>query len=275
MSNSPHADYVYCTNSFLHTTTGKNSGSVYSLTSKKEMTKQEVIGFSDQFSASKDDIVYISVGAMAPDDPAIVRNLSIYANGTEVVYELTIKPRRIIIDDVILTDGSGQAWLIQDRNVQDTGPGASFKDYVGRRKDGSKLQAYNYSQIMFYSLTIPFKYKDANSLSSEDFHSMYMGKTLKNTEWTDASDWLLMYAYGSNINSTEKTSPFYEEDGLSNWRLPDENNISLWQGKLKVSKMRMFFVSDLAAKAGKSNIPICCYLPYDCDSVGDSSVATY
>ena len=36
----------------------------------------------------------------------------------------------------------------------------------------------------------------------------------------------------------------------------------------------MFFVSDLSVKSGKTYIPICCYLPYHCWSIDDSTAMT-
>ncbi|MDE6633076.1 MAG: hypothetical protein K2K23_08775, partial [Muribaculaceae bacterium] len=71
-----------------------------------------------------------------------------------------------------------------------------------------------------------------------------------------------------NKDVAVRTSPFYEDDNISDWRLPTESLMELFRDKIKVSKMRMYFISDVSANAGKENIPICCYLPYENFSMG-------
>lgn len=257
--------YTYCMESF----SSKGSGQVYSSSGK-------LTAYNNLYRSSllipKDDVFYISVGAMGPDDPAIIRNITLNANGENIIYILTIRPRPAIIDDVVLSDEDGNTWIVQDRNVQDFS--GTQGQYVGRRPDGTKYQAYNYSRIWGANLNIPFKYNGGGLSFSENAHELYMGKfyQLKGFSPSDNKSWLEKYVFDSD---NERTSPFYNEDNIYDWTLPNEGIIKLWQNHLKVSKLRMYFISDLPVKSGKTYIPICCYFPYDCFKMGDSSIDTF
>lgn len=259
--------YTYCKESFGAKGTGKVYSSTGSLVEYSALYKSSI-------TVQKGNPVNISVGAMGPDDPAIVRDITLSANGESIVYNLIIKPRPAIIDDVVLKDDSGNYWLVQDRNVQDSG--GDKGQYVGRRQDGSKYQAYNYSHIWVTNLSIPFKFKGERDLLYENSHDIYRGKYYKKISYLSPTSWLNAYVYESGTDSKiVKTSPFYEESNISAWILPNRNILQLWQKCLKVSKLRMYFVSDYPAKNGKNYIPICSYLPYECSSIGNDSSETY
>lgn len=220
------------------------------------------------FPVEKDGIVNISVGAMGPDDPAIMRTVTLLgSNGKRVEYELCVKPSPCIINDVILTAPDGSPWLIMDRNIQDLAEN-SYKDYIGFTQDGKKHQAYNYSYMNVADIHIPFKFFNATQALSEKNHELYLGKSYQFVSKSQVVNlrltWLKEYSYSNdNLN---KVSPFYEEaDGdccYTKWIFPTETLFDVVRSNLKVSKMRMYLVSDVAARSGGIDIPVCCYLPY-------------
>lgn len=255
ISTDASSGYCYCKETFVT----KTLGQVYSPDGKLIAINK----LSSVLKLKKDAEFNISVGAMGPDDPAILRNVILYGNGETIEYSLTVKPRPAIIDDIILTDENGQSWLIQDRNVQDIN-----WNYTSRKEDGGKYQAYNYTNIIGVSVILPFKFNNNNPFA-EDTHTIYKGAVIafrnKNEVLNKYTAWLKNYIYKDDDN---RTSPFYENENISDWRLPDEIVIKLFQDKIKVSKMRMYLVSEIPAKDGKSLIPICCYLPYQCFEMG-------
>lgn len=273
--------YYYCSNSFV--TTGNNPYMIYSQKDGKELNQTIALDANKFFDASDGDIVYISVGAMAPDDPAITdRTITLSYDFDKVEYKLVIKPRPVIIDDVILTD-SNKSWLIFDRNIQKE---SSYSAYIGRMSDGKKRQAYNYlSQVC--SVTIPFKYKDSlKSPAPEDSHKLYMGVEVKysnrntlelnnlNNQNSLSNIWLSKYLFSDNQN---RNSPFYEseKENIEKWDFPNEDVLNLCASRMHVSKMRMYLVSDVYAKSGRTQIPICCYWPYHGDPMGNTGNYTY
>lgn len=235
---------------------------------------------------------------MAPDDPA-VRNRYVTisgADGTSISYAVTIRPCAAIMDDVVISDDSGNRWLVMDRNIQDFDK-TGFTQLIGRAGDGSRHQAYNYSRNYTYNqkkcqFIIPFKYLDAASALMEEQHELYLGKTYRNaTTGTSMNKntlaaaesvkgsrlyWLKKYCFSGDM---PRMSPFYEPDegscGFSQWVIPDRKLIDCLCKKISVAKMRMFWVSEVDAVAGGASIPVCCYLPYECWEIGDDSGSTY
>ena len=225
-------------------------------------------------------IVYVSVGAMGPDDPSITKDITLTANGTNVTYQLIVKPCTCIIEDVILKDNSGQYWLIQDRNVQDVN---AYKDYIGLNSIGTKSQAYNFSYIYPNSFSIPNKYLGYNSGFQENKHLLYQGKFTTFRGSSDTADqeearesWLKLY--GEKVDPLN-ISPFYKvEEGNGNyeqWVFPTLDIINLCSSNLKVSKMRLFLLSEVKVKDKNEEIPVCCYWPYYANAIGDTSSYTY
>lgn len=279
------SQYSYCKESFVV------AGAKGVLKSDGTVTTDINLGKSD-IQNVKDQTIYISVGAMGPDDPAIVdRIIKLTASngGESIDYHLILRPRQAIIDDVILNDGSGNAWLIMDRNMQDFTQ-SKYVDFIGIGADGKRLQAYNYTSYFIrfdssyapVSINIPFKFRDSETNFTETEHSLYLGKVYQykdknllmsnDDNVVSISSWLKKYC---DSNESLKTSPFYKTDNFQNWVLPSESVLELCRSKLKVSKMRMFLVSDVLVKNGRSSIPICCYLPYHCLALGEDSNDSY
>lgn len=272
-----HEDYFYCSNSFA------KDPAVFSKSKNQEFSRSQFIGFDNIVEVTKDERIYLTVGAMAPDDPAIKRTITItgYSSNppVEVVYDLEIKPRQAVIDDVILIDENGNSWLIFDRNIQELSSYAPYKDIVGRLSDGRKLQAYN-NLILTPPVVIPFKYKVDGTAFDEATHSLYGGTYVKygsraslNSETTSNSTsirykWLGKYLYK---DGNERTSPFYEESNIDKWIFPSGEVMELCKSKMRVSKMRMFLISDVPALSGKKEIPVCCYWPYIGYKIEDTS----
>lgn len=98
---------------------------------------------------------------------------------------------------------------------------------------------------------------------SEDKHSLYMGLNRpfnrKNEVNTAIDNWIKTYDYKEG---QIKNSPFYESDDNTKWKLPTLSTMELCKAKMKVSKLRMFLVSDIPAKHDDNLIPVCCYWPY-------------
>lgn len=276
ISKQKHDDQYYCSNTF--STSVAKAYSVFSKTQNKELTKAQAFGASNALNAAKDAIIYISVGGMSPDDPAIEREITLSSNGETIKYQLIIKPSSCIIDDVILTDEAGDSWLIQDRNIADL-TNSQYLPYIGFDADGKKYQAYNYSRIWGIDITIPYKYKDAADLAfNETSHQLYRGKEYKYSERN------LLYSPSSESGIRTKwlkyylsyiASPFYQEDDLMKWIFPNGELAESLCKKIHVSKMRMYFISDVNVKVGKRYIPVCCYLPYEYLSTGDISSDTF
>ncbi|MDE5871876.1 MAG: hypothetical protein K2H22_08035 [Muribaculaceae bacterium] len=280
VSKKEHKDHFFCSNSFV--TSGTNSYRIYSKTENKELSRQDALGYFDAFNAGNGDIVYISVGAMAPDDPQIVGTVTLSQYPVNIVYKLTIKPGPAIIDDVVLTDGASN-WLVFDRNVQDL-TNVSIKDYIGR-KDGRKLQAYNYHN-QWPAVSIPNKYIDAlKTPFNESRHELYRGLWIEfskrdqlhsgsvDDKLSTKGLWLDKYLYSDD---DDKSSPFYDrsdEDIFEKWNYPTQKAINLCVERMRVSKLRMYLVSDIPVKSGKERIPVCCYWPYYGDPMDNFSIA--
>lgn len=271
ISKETSSDFVYCCNSF-------KDKSVFSKSKNQEISKN---GLSlSSLNVKNNDTIFISVGAMGPDDPEIIKDLQIGVFPNSLKYSLSIKPKTSIIDDVILNDKNGVSWVIFDRNVQDLQVLGS--SWIGRDSNlgGIKRQAYNYTTFGNYTIQIPFKKKTADTPLEEWEHKLYEGVSLsyenKNklnaNEFGVINKWLAKYQY---FDWQDRTSPFYEKDNLSEWKLIDEYMLKICVEKMHVSKMRMFLVSEVPAKSGKSTIPICCYWPYRGLLMGDESIFTY
>lgn len=268
LSKKTHNGQIYCSNSFVKS--GSNSGMVFSQAEKKELNKTNAIGSSNSFTADSNDYVYISVGAMAPDDPAICREVILSANGESVKYSLTIKPASCIIDDIVIIDESGQYWLVQDRNVVNLSK-EEYLPYIGLNSEGRKYQAHNSSKLNYpVDFCIPGKYNSDGSAVNEKQHELFLGTIVKFAEKADLASniesWLKVY---KNCKGIENLTPFFEQDCDSKWRIPDNNFMLSLMNRIKVSKMRMFLVSDVPAKKGKKYYSICCYLPYMSYSMTD------
>lgn len=280
LGNDKSSLYFYCKDSFL----AQGSGQVTD--GDNNPVKYNVLG-GKSVSARNEEVVLISVGAMGPDDPAITgRTVTLRSgDGVEVEYALTVKPRPCIIDDVVLTDAAGDSWLIQDRNIQDF-QGTNYTQFIGLDSDGNKRQAYNYSFVALFTITVPSKFLDGSNMLSESQHQLYRGKITQYNQRNNliANEnvvgsrlyWLKKYSYSEGCNGV---SPFYEigegNYNYSNWIFPNSDVLELMRSKLKVAKMRMYITSEVNAKAGKNYIPVCCYLPYHCFSIGDSSDDTF
>lgn len=277
ISTQTHEDHYYCANSFVKD--ASKGYKVYSKTKGTELSMRDAFGASNDINAKNGDTIYISVGAMAPDDPAIKRTVTLAIWGDKITYDLVVKPKPVIIDDVVLTDSNGNLWLIFDRNIQD-----KDADHVGRDSDGKKLQAYNFL-YQYPQFSIPFKYKDSYSSSfDETLHGLYCGiyeefknknnLLLKNTGGNDTKSisWLKSYIYSG---SQERTSPFYEESDIAKWTFPTKELLQLCASKIRVSKMRLYLVSEVPVKSGKNKIPICCYWPFYDDFMNDTTFGYY
>ncbi|MDE6022607.1 MAG: hypothetical protein K2G13_03800, partial [Muribaculaceae bacterium] len=145
--------YLYCPDSF-----SDSHPKVYF----KSTQEEKELSFGRDISVVDKDKIFISVGAMAPDDPAIIRKIYIGEFNNMTEYTLTIKPRTVIIDDVVLFDTDNTPWLILDRNIQHT---ANYYDnninknaiikLLERDVEGKRGQAYNYCALN--NMKIPFK----------------------------------------------------------------------------------------------------------------------
>ena len=250
--------YFYCLQSFASFGSGQvsdESGKVYSY---GELFNSSTIVRKDV------DVVYLSIGAMGPDDPAIVRDIVLHNNGKEIVYEVTLKPHKAIIGDVVLND-SVNAWLIMDRNIQTDGT-----KYTGWDEFGSRHQAYNYCEQSI--IVIPFKFLEKNVSFSEMQHESYRGDRVtyaqRNNMTKRRKDWLQKYI---NSNLSESDFSFYKSENIETWVYPNSDVMHLCGKKMKISKMRMFLVSDMPAFDGNDDIPICCYWPFIGSGLNDNS----
>lgn len=282
--------YLYCPDSFK-----ENNPEVFFKSTKKNIE----LSFGKDISVVDKDKIFISVGAMAPDDPAIIRKVSIGEFNNLTEYTLTIKPRTVIIDDVVLFDTDKTPWLILDRNIQHTAyyynnnvnKNAIIK-LLERDVEGKRGQAYNYCGLQYNeknsslmkNIQIPFKYKDSNNTPfDEKQHELYNGQIIlygsrgKLSATPDngnntRSSWLNNFIYSGDMF---RTSPFYEQDNIDYWKFPKQKILELCMDKMKVSKMRMFLVSDVPANSGAGYIPICCYLPYAASTINNALAPGY
>lgn len=247
------SQYVYCKKSFDAFGTGQVQDSDGKEFEYNELHDSSVIVREDL------DVINISVGAMGPDDPEIIRNITLYSKGQEVSYVLKIKPRKVIIEDVILID-SENVWFIMDRNIQSL-TNNNYLMYVSRDTEGRKRQAYNYCDQSY--VTIPFKYRSEGISFSENQHEMYRGDLVtqgqKNNMTNRRKDWLSRY---QSTNSQASDPTFYDSDNINKWIYPTKEVVQLCGERMKISKMRMFLLSDVPAMEGDEIIPICCYWSY-------------
>lgn len=254
ISNEPYkTKYYYCPESF---------------TDKAVVNSENIVEVPTSFTLSEDLKFYISVGAMAPDDPSIKREITITANGNAVTYDLEIRPRQVIVNDVILTYSNGEVYLINDRNYQgyELYGCESFdanKTTVWNT-DGTKKQAYHYCS--FEPMKIPFKTSDNmntdSDIANEAYHSEMLG--FKNS-FSNRVNFKTYYGQWKKINKCDLDnceSPFYSSEEIDSWGYNKSQHLKELGQKMKVSKMRMFLVSEVPAKDGDSEIPICCYFPY-------------
>lgn len=278
-------DYYYCPNSFA---SDANKAAVYSKSQGKEVILPY---FSPEIKAVNNTEFFISVGAVAPDDPALnkVIRFCVYVDenpkpndfpNITVNYTLIIKPREAIIDDVVLTDNNDY-WLIMDRNVQKTsGLAPEILKLIGRDENGKKRQAYNCTNA-FPIMYIPSKFESNGTKMNEGKHDLYKGNAIKNGSLTSvnkaANDWLEKYFYASSITDDSKTSPFYESENSNLWELPNSDVLELCRKKMMVSKQRMYLVSDIPVRLGNKEIPVCCNFPFysPMRSMGETSSNTY
>ncbi|MDE6479979.1 MAG: hypothetical protein K2L45_06875 [Muribaculaceae bacterium] len=266
LSKNKHDDYVYCSNSF---STIASNIRVYSKTQDKELSFSQAVAPSTAINIKEGDIVYISIGAMGPDDPEIVRKVVLNCWEIKIEYDLIVRTKPTIIDDVIIADAIGKHWLIFDRNIQDLS-NATFRDYIGIKSDGRKYQAYNYlSQSP--NVYIPSKYKVEGESFFENAHELYCGvkvtfsqrnalysvSTVANSPLKDT--WLKRYEYA---DGQDCSSPFYDSSNSDKWNIPSVDILKLCASKMRVSKLRMFLISEVSVKDGKNIIPVCCYWPY-------------
>ena len=266
-------EYLYCEKSFSSLTSTTSQRLV--INTSGESVPYNFLKYN--VSAKKEDVFYISVGAMGPDDPSIVRKLTLSNNGTKIDYELIVSTPSIIIDNVVLTDHSGSSWMIFDRNLQDI---TKFEEYIGINENGIKYQAYNYLYMMVWKIEIPFKNLNQNSTLVESKHELYLGypcqfKNKQNLSLSNGSSslsWLEKFVYSDGM---KRTSPFFEKENYQEWKFPDTSVLELCSKNIKVSKMRMFLVSDIPVKNGNSVIPVCCYWPYFGEEIINSPNSTY
>lgn len=215
---------------------------------------------------SKNSTFYISVGAMAPDDPPINRTLTLSANGKSVSYDIIVRPRKVIINDVIMKFESNN-YLIADRNYQNF---ENFKEYNGSNgtslsnwNGGVRKQAYYYCSLK--DMNIPGKASEssAENVANETYHSEMLGY---NAPYGSADSYQTRRSQWTSINKCDNSdcdSPFYSESELNNWGHMSTPMFKELANRMKVSKMRTFLVSDLKAiDSDKSEIPVCCYFPY-------------
>lgn len=279
-------DYYYCPNSFI---SDANKATVYSKSEEKEVVLPY---FSPEIKAVNNTEFYISVGAMAPDDPALTKviRFCVYVDENPkannfpdliVNYTLNIKPREVIIDDVVLIDNN-DCWLIMDRNVQKTTSSLAPEQsiLIGRDENGEKRQAYNCTNA-YPIMYIPSKFESSGTKMNEGKHDIYKGNAIKNGSLTSvnnaANEWLEKYIYASSITDDSKTSPFYELENSKLWEVPNSDVLELCREKMMVSKQRMYLISDIPVRLDNKEIPVCCNFPFysPMRSMGDTSSNTY
>ncbi len=287
ISMSDASDYCYCEGSYG--INGKKS--LYSKSKGKtiELTAADMAGVS--LNLKNGDHFFISVGAMAPDDPPIERIVTIdthllYGSSTTwgymLEYKVKIKPGRAIINDVVISDDNGDFWMIMDRNVQSS---TAAKKFLGYDQEGNRRQAYNYSHFIYTDMYLPFKVLESGEPMPEDYHEESLGYTSYNSSRysfsnslsslkSERTKWLSNFTYQAGA---VRRSPFYESDNINAWVYPPASLIDILPAKIRVSKMRMYLVSDIPAAVGGERIPVCCYLPYFFteDNLSSSSTHCY
>lgn len=265
--------YRYCEKSFISSTSGTSKREV--VTSSGISSSYESLWNKELFS-KKDELFYLSVGAMGPDDPCMVRNLNLSIGDKQVEYQMIVGPPSIIMDNVVLIDSFGTSWLIFDRNIQDM---KKFGENVGFDENGNKHQAYGYTNIYSWKVEIPFKYSDQNTKFDELKHELYEGylcpyKSKNNLASADnipsRLTWLKRYVYSDGMM---RSSPFFEEENYDEWIFPDKSVLELCSSKIRVSKMRMYLISDVLVKQKRNYIPVCCYLPYVGDEIESNNAS--
>lgn len=275
VAKQPSKDFYYCKESFT-------DGSVYNSANPDKKVDKATLDIHD-LELSDGDKFYISVGAMAPDDPKITRTISVklYGGGEvkdDWTYTLMVKPRPVIIDDVIISDEDGKSYVVMDRNVQLISGSNGFPEACGRDNDGKRMQAYHYCG--WDSMKIPFKFNDNPSymdrqINERSSHPAFSGWSRQlNESWLfdgNKESWLNTFLFKGSM---PQNSPFYDNESINNWDYPKEQYIELCRSKMRVSKMRMFIMSDIPAIDGNEVIPICCYFPYLGSELGLSNIQT-
>lgn len=273
VAKQPAEDFYYCRESFT-------DGSVYNSANANKVSRSELDVHDLVFADG--DKCFISVGAMAPDDPMITRTISVKLAGggavmTDWTYTVKIKPRSVIIDDVIITGEGGESFVVMDRNLQLATGSTGNPEVCGRDASGKRAQAYHYCD--WDGMKIPFKFENAssinNNLKGESFHTPFKGYSRDLNEYfiyNGAKDeWLKTFVFKNGMN---KNSPFYDNESVKSWEFPQEQYLELVRTKMRLSKMRMFLVSDVPAIDGVETLPICCYFPYMGSDLGKSDKET-
>lgn len=204
--------------------------------------------------------LYVSVGVMAPDDPQIVRTITLSAPGApDVIYTVTVKPRPIVIDDVIVTLSDGTRLMICDRNVQDYKNKDGYAFTCWNSAGFRESQAYHYGN--YENMIIPGKKDEYDNPVKESFHRAFGGAAFDSSASQNSlfknyvsKEW---YTYCKCENC--KLSPFYTSSRINEWGLPTLAELKEIFGQIKASKMRLYFLSDLKLDDGKE---VCCYLPF-------------
>lgn len=273
ISKNPTENFKYCPCSFATSDLGIDP-TVFD--GKNEVSAKSTEGA--EFSVKAGDTFYISVGAMGPDDPEIVRTLTVDLSGlgmtpSLLTFTIIVKPRPTIINDVVLTAPGGQDyWMIMDRNIQNV---STQSTYIGRDSSGNRKQAYNYSYLTTKTgpyvktptMFIPFKQAaDGTSISEssrlEDRGLGALTKTLSTIKTTFSNgriNWLKENEFASGM---PVRSPFYDATTLDGWIFPTSDVMALIAGRLRMSKMRFYLVSDFPAITEEGKKEVCCYLPF-------------
>lgn len=276
VARQPSKNFCYCKESFT-------DGSVYNSANPDKKVDKATLDIHD-LELSDGDKFYISVGAMAPDDPDITRTISVklYGGGEvkdDWTYTLKIKPRPIIIDDVIISDEDGQSYVVMDRNVQLISGSNGFPEAYGRDNDGKRMQAYHYCG--WNSMKIPFKLDEGTENIirdiKENYHTAFQGETRELNTFSFMFDgiktqWLNTFVFKEGM---PQNSPFYDANTIGKWTYPNANILETCRTNMKVSKMRMFLMSEVPAIGDDGvSIPICCYFTFAGDNLGATDINT-
>lgn len=285
ISRTDASDYAYCEGSYG--INGKRYLFSKSKGSDVALASTELVGVS--LTLKNEEQFFISVGAMAPDDPPIERTITIdthkiYGSSTIwgylLEYKITVRPRQTIINDVVISDDDDNYWMIMDRNVQDS---TTHKNMIGYDSDGFRRQAYNYSNLIWDDMHIPFKMQDTDTPMLENYHEESLGHffnisskdkftTSFSTLNTERTKWLNNYIYPETAT---RRSPFYEDANIKEWIYPSESIIETMKTKIKAAKMRMYMISEIPAMINGEKIPVCCYLPYSFTPSNLDNTATH
>lgn len=156
-----------------------------------------------------------------------------------------------------------------DRNILDITDN-NFGNYTGFIPNTyRRYQAYDYLSYFGGNVVkIPFKYKDALTPFAELDHMMNRGifknygALVKDTDWNLSEKkrmWLQRCIIPDNVIGF---SPFYGESSHEDWIFPSSTLLECMAKKIRVSKTRMFLVSEISVKNEKTLFPVCCYLPF-------------